>query len=91
MKEVEEKKVDVSEEEKNKVNEALKALKEVKDKDDVEAIKKASEELSKVAQAVGTKMYEAAKNSADAKAADNADKDKKEQGPIEGEVVDENK
>jgi molecular chaperone DnaK len=91
MKEVEEKKVDISEDEKNKVNEALKALKEVKDKDDVEAIKKASEELSKVAQVVGTKMYEAVKNSADAKAADNTDKDKKEQGPIEGEVVDENK
>ncbi len=87
MKEVDEKKVNVSDEEKNKVNEALKALKEVKDKDDVEAIKKASEELSKVAQVVGAKMYEAAKNTADAKATDNADKDKKEEGPIEGEVV----
>ena len=91
MKEVEEKKVDVSEDEKNKVNIALAALKEVKDKDDVEAIKKASEELSKAAQVVGTKMYEAAKNSADAKAADNTDKDKNEQGPIEGEVVDNQK
>ena len=91
LKEVEEKKIDVSEEEKNKVNTALAALKEVKDKDDVEAIKKASEELSKVAQVVGTKMYQAAKNDADAKAADNADKDKKGEGPIEGEVVDEKK
>lgn len=91
MKEVEEKKIAVSDEEKNKVNTALAALKDVKDKDDVEAIKKASEELSKVAQVIGQKMYEAAKNGADAKAADNADKDKKDEGPIEGEVVDENK
>ena len=93
MKEVEEKKIDISDEEKNKVNTALTALKEVKDKDDVEAIKKASEELSKVAQAVGVKMYQARQNDndADAKAADNADKDKKNEGPIEGEVVDDKK
>ena len=89
MKEVEEKKVDVSEEEKNKINEALKVLKDVKDKDDVEAIKKASEELSKVAQVVGTKMYEQAK-AAEAKPA--AEEPKKgesgtPENPIEGEVV----
>ena len=88
MKEVEEKKVDVSEEEKNKVNDALKALKEVKDKDDVEAIKKASEELSKVAQVVGTKMYQAqqaAQPGAEKK------EDKGNEGAVEGQVVDENK
>jgi molecular chaperone DnaK len=38
MKEVEEKKVAVTEDEKNKINDALKAVKDVKDKDDVEAI-----------------------------------------------------
>ena len=92
MKEVEEKKVDISDEEKNKVNEALKALKEVKDKDDIEAIKKASEELSKVAQVVGTKMYEQAK-AAEAKPGAEEPKNGEagNKGPIEGEVVDENK
>ncbi len=93
MKEVEEKKVDVSDEEKNKVNEALKVLKEVKDKDDIEAIKKASEELSKVAQVVGTKMYEQAK-AAEAKPGAEAPKNGESaapENPIEGEVVDENK
>jgi len=90
MKEVEEKKIDISDEEKNKVNTALTALKEVKDKDDVEAIKKASEELSKVAQVVGAKMYEQAK-AAEAKPAGaeepkNGDSNAPE-NPIEGEVV----
>ena len=93
MKEVEEKKVDISDEEKNKVNEALKALKEVKDKDDVEAIKKASEELSKVAQVVGSKMYEQAK-AAEAKAGaepKTGEANPTSENPIEGEVVDEKK
>jgi molecular chaperone DnaK len=86
MKEVEEKKVDVSDEEKNKVNEALKSLKEVKDKDDVEAIKKASEELSKVAQVVGTKMYQAQQSAAPS-AEKKEEKSTEDNGPIEGEVV----
>ena len=90
MKEVEEKKADVSDEEKEKVNTALAALKEVKDKDDVEAIKKASEELSKVAQVVGTKMYEQAK-AAEAKPAAENKEDKGNEGAVEGQVVDENK
>lgn len=95
MKEVEEKKIDVSEEEKNKVNTSLAALKEVKDKDDVEAIKKASEELSKVAQVIGQKMYEQAKageaKPAGAEEPKNSEPGANDKGPIEGEVVDENK
>lgn len=92
MKDVEEKKIDVTEEEKNKVNEALKVVKEVKDKDDVEAIKKAGEELSKVAQAVGMKMYQQEQASKTEKPADQPPTDQggntpPEQGPIEGEVV----
>lgn len=89
MKEVEEKKVAVTEDEKNKINDALKAVKEVKDKDDVEAIKKTSEELSKVAQAVGAKMYQAgqAGQSGAGAAAPGGEEKKDEQGPIEGEVV----
>ncbi len=92
MKEVEEKKVNVSDEEKNKVNEALKVLKEVKDKDDVEAIKKASEELSKVAQVVGAKMYEQAKaGEAKPGAEEPKNGESGAEGPIEGEVVDDKK
>ncbi len=97
MKDVEEKKIDVSEEDKKKVNEALVKLKELKDKDDLEAIKKASDELTNAAQTVGMKLYQQEQAKAD-----NAKKDekvteegkteeKKEEGPIEGEVVDEKK
>ena len=60
MKEIDEKKVIVSDDEKKKVNDALAKVKEVKDKDDIEAIKKASEELSTAAQAVGMKLYQSA-------------------------------
>mgnify|MGYP000016316821 CR=1 FL=1 len=93
MKEVEEKKVAVTDDEKNKVTDALKSLKDVKDKEDVEAIKKASEELSKVAQAVGTKMYQAGQTTGQpgaqpgADAAPGGEQKKDDQGPIEGEVV----
>jgi molecular chaperone DnaK len=58
MKEVEEKKVVVTDDEKKKVQDALAKVKEVKDKDDVEAIKKAGDELSTAAQVIGTKMYQ---------------------------------
>jgi molecular chaperone DnaK len=90
MKEVEEKKVAITDEEKNKVTENLKILKDVKDKDDLELIKKASEELSKVAQAIGTKMYQAGQaggQPASDQAAPGGEEKKDEQGPIEGEVV----
>lgn len=91
MKDVEEKKIEITAEEKSKVEETLKAVKEVKDKDDVEAIKKAADELSKAAQAVGMKMYqqEQAKGAPGAGGEQGAapDADKKDEGPIEGEVV----
>lgn len=97
MKDVEEKnasadaqhKIEVTDDEKKAVNDALAKVKEVKDKDDVEAIKKASEELSKVAQVIGQKMYQAEQKS-QTNTEGNADKkaeDKKDEGPIEGEVV----
>jgi molecular chaperone DnaK len=46
--------------EKKPVEEKIEALKKVKDGDDVEAIKKATEELSQSAQAIGQKLYAAA-------------------------------
>ena len=92
MKDVDEKKIVITDEEKKAVEAGLQAVKEVKDKDDVEAIKKASEELTKAAQTVGQKMYQAesasAKASADKQAGEEPKTDdKKDEGPIEGEVV----
>jgi molecular chaperone DnaK len=100
MKDVEEKKIVITDEEKQKVEDGLKAVKEVKDKDDVEAIKKTAEELSKAAQAVGMKMYstsqktdktdgEADKTNNGSDKTDNADKPS--DGAVEGEVVDDKK
>lgn len=91
MKEVDEKKVAITDDEKKAVEDNLKAVKDIKDKDDVEAIKKASESLSKAAQAVGMKMYQQEQTKAGQPAADAAgattEEPKKEDGPIEGEVV----
>lgn len=84
MKDVEEKKIEITDEEKKAVEDALAAMKDVKDKDDVEAIKTASEALSKAGQAIGAKMY--AKEQEAAKSAETGEK--KEDAPVEGEVVD---
>jgi molecular chaperone DnaK len=84
MKEIDEKKVAVTDDEKKSVNDALAKVKEVKDKDDAEAIKQAGDELSKAAQVIGTKMYQAEQ----AKGAAAPGAEPKKDGPIEGEVVD---
>jgi len=87
MKDVEEKKIEITAEEKKKVEDALAKVKELKDKDDVEALKKAADELTNAAQAVGVKMYQAEqKKTNDTKQETNDAK--KDEGPIEGEVVD---
>jgi len=91
MKEIEEKKIAITDDEKNKVNDTLKALKEVKDKDDLEAIKKAADELSKAAQVVGAKMYQAGQAPGAANPNPGDQEPKKDEGPIEGEVVDDKK
>ncbi len=93
MKEVDEKKVTITDDERKKVTDALVKVKEVKDKDDVEAIKKASEELSTAAQVVGTKMYAATQQDTSNKEQDtkNTEEKKKDDEPIEGDVVDDKK
>lgn len=93
MKDIEEKKIAVSDDEKKKVNEALAKVKELKDKDDVEAIKKAADELSTAAQAVGMKLYQAESGSSkatpDKQPDDTSTQGKKDEGEaVEGEVVD---
>ena len=88
MKEVEEKKIAITDDEKKNVEEGIKYVKDVKDKDDVEAIKTASEALSKAAQVVGQKMYSVNKDSTNGPGpANDTNTEKKEDGPIEGEVV----
>ena len=90
MKEVEEKKIAITDEEKKNVEEGIKYVKDVKDKDDLETIKKASEALSKSAQAVGMKMYSAQGGQAGQQGGQPSagnDEPKKDEGPIEGEVV----
>jgi molecular chaperone DnaK len=49
-------------EDKTSVEEKIKALKDVKDKEDVEAIKKAMDALSEAIQKVGAAMYESGKS-----------------------------
>jgi molecular chaperone DnaK len=81
----------VSEDEKKTVEEKIKALREVKDKDDKEAIKKATEELSQSAQKIGEILYKEAQEKA---AQEKKGEEPKQEGPIdtEGEVKkDENK
>ncbi len=91
MKDVEEKKIDVSDEEKKAVEDALAKMKEVKDGEDVEAIKTASEALSTAGQAVGMKMYSQEQAAAGDAAAPGGEEAPKEEGAVEGEVVDEEK
>lgn len=75
----------ISEIERKEVEEKIAALKAVKDGDDHEAIKKAGDELSTVAQAVGAKMYEAAGKAGEAGEAGKAEEKKDE--PIDAEFT----
>jgi len=94
MKDVAEKNIEVTDEEKQKVEDGLAKLKEVKDGEDIEAIKSAADTLSTDAQAIGMKMYQAEQEAAKAEGGDapkaegEASEEKKEDGPVEGEVVD---
>jgi len=91
MKDVEEKKIEITNEEKKAVEDGLVAVKEALKKDDVEAIKSTSEALSKSAQVVGMKMYQAEQKPQDSTNVDatNDTSEKKDEGAVEGEVVDE--
>ncbi len=99
MKEVEEKKISITDEEKKKVEDALAKVKDLKEKDDMEALKAASEELTNAAQAVGMKMYQQEQaqqkdqpaGDAQKAAEDELNKDKDNGEAVEGEVVDDNK
>ncbi|MFA6525005.1 MAG: molecular chaperone DnaK [Patescibacteria group bacterium] len=84
----------IKEEDKKAVEEKVKAVNDVKDKDDVEAIKKATEELSTAAQKIGQAMYEAQQKEEAAKKADADKSGEKKEGdkePVEGEFTEEKK
>ncbi|MFA6897281.1 MAG: molecular chaperone DnaK [Patescibacteria group bacterium] len=73
----------MKEEDKKNLEEKIAALDKVKDGEDFEAIKKASDELSTAAQKVGMDMYQQAQQ-ADAATGATGAEDKKD-GPVEGE------
>ena len=74
----------VTAQERKSVEEKIEALKAVKDSDDHEAIKKAADELSTAAQAVGAKMYSASAKATADKQAQGVAQDAKDQ-PIDAE------
>jgi molecular chaperone DnaK len=75
----------VSDDDKKSVEEKAEVLKKAKDGDDKDAIQKAYDELSEVLQKVGAAMYQQGDN------AENEEPKKDDEGPVEGEVVDEDK
>ncbi|PIY95540.1 MAG: molecular chaperone DnaK [Candidatus Kerfeldbacteria bacterium CG_4_10_14_0_8_um_filter_42_10] len=85
----------VKADDKKAVEEKVKTLKDVKDKDDLEAIKKATDELSQAAQKIGQAMYEAQKaQEAQQKTDQKGSVDKKDNKdgksePVEGEFTEE--
>ncbi len=73
----------VAADDKKSVEEKLEALKKVKDGEDQEAIKKAADELTTVAQKVGAAMYQNQKSDGGDQKSD--EKQTAKEGPIEGE------
>jgi len=70
-------------EDKKALEEKVEALKKVKDGEDAAAIKQAADELTNLAQKIGGEIYKENPPAGEAKS-----DDKKDEGPIEGEVVD---
>jgi len=83
----------VKSEDKTEVEEKIKALKEIKDKDDKDAIKRATEDLSKVIQRVGTELYKqaGAEKKAEPAAEPTGDENKKNDEPIKGDYEEKKK
>jgi molecular chaperone DnaK len=77
----------ISEVERKEVEEKIEALKKVKDGDDHEAIKKAADELSTVAQAVGAKMYQEGKGGEDGEGGKGGEEQAKKDEPIDAEFT----
>ncbi len=85
----------VSEDKLAPVKERLETLKKVKDGDDLEAIRKAADELTEAAQVIGTEMYAAEQAAAQQGAGEGAEagetgKEKSGDGPIDAEFEEKN-
>jgi len=76
----------IKEEDKKAITEKVEALKKIKEGNDTEAIKKASEELSQEAQKIGAAMYQQQAEQASGNNEQKKEEDKKE--PVEGEFED---
>ena len=79
----------VKAEDKTAIEEKVKNLKDIKDKDDTEAIKKATEDLSQAIQKVGAELYKQA--GVQEQNQTGSSSDKKDEGPIKGEYEDKDK
>ncbi|MBU0540689.1 molecular chaperone DnaK, partial [Patescibacteria group bacterium] len=77
----------ISDEDKKAVEEKIEALKKLKDTEDVEAMKKAGEELAEAAQKIGAAMYEQSKQAAGnaEQGAPEEPKEESKEEPKEGE------
>ena len=72
---------------KTQIEEKLKRLKEVKDKDDLETIKSATEDLSQAVQKVGTELYKQAQTQQQAQQQTGT----QQEGPVKGEYEEKGK
>jgi molecular chaperone DnaK len=74
----------LSDDDKKALDKAVEAAKKSQESDDKEALEKAAKELTDKIMPIGAKLYESAEAPAE-------DADKKEDGPVEGEVVEDDK
>jgi molecular chaperone DnaK len=83
----------VKEDDKKTINESVAALKEKKDSEDLEEIKKLTEDLNTKLMKVGEQMYKEAdtEEKKDDSKDESKDEDKKDDGAEEGEIVDDKK
>jgi molecular chaperone DnaK len=84
----------IKSEDKTEVEEKIKALKEIKDKDDKDALKRATEDLSKVIQRIGTELYKQAgaeKKAESTSEQPKEDENKKGDEPIKGDYEEKKK
>jgi molecular chaperone DnaK len=80
----------ISDDDKKAIEEAVKEAKKHEGSDDKDTLEKAAKELSDKIMPIGAKLYESPKSEASGAEA-KAEDDKKEDGPVEGEVVNEEK
>jgi molecular chaperone DnaK len=76
----------VSSEEKKEIEEKIEALKKIKDGDDHEAIKKAADELTGVAQKIATKLYQKNQGTGDGGERNGGQSEANEKKPDDGPI-----